>query len=78
MLSGDLANELGGRYIEFTIHSLSYMEFLQFHKLENNDDSLKKYIRYGGMPYLIHLPFEEEIIREYLNSVYSTIILKML
>ena len=76
MLSGDLANELGGRYIEFTIHSLSYMEFLQFHKLENNDDYMEKYIRYGGMPYLIHLPFEEEIIREYLNSVYSTIILK--
>jgi predicted AAA+ superfamily ATPase len=76
MLSGDLANELGGRYIEFAIHSLSYMEFLQFHKLENNDNSMEKYVRYGGMPYLIHLPFEEEIIREYLNSVYSTIILK--
>jgi predicted AAA+ superfamily ATPase len=76
MLSGDLANELGGRYIEFAIHSLSYMEFLQFHKLENNDNSLEKYIRYGGMPYLIHLPFEEEIIREYLSSVYSSIILK--
>jgi predicted AAA+ superfamily ATPase len=76
MLSGDLANELGGRYIEFAIHSLSYMEFLQFHKFENNDNSLEKYVRYGGMPYLIHLPFEEEIIKEYLSSVYSTIILK--
>ncbi|MDR2581616.1 MAG: ATP-binding protein [Fibromonadaceae bacterium] len=76
MLSSDLANELGGRYIEFTIHSLSYIEFLQFHKLENDDASLEKYIRYGGLPYLIHLPFDNEVIREYLNSIYSTIILK--
>jgi predicted AAA+ superfamily ATPase len=76
MLSSDLANELGGRYIEFTIYSLSYMEFLQFHKLENDDASLEKYIRYGGLPYLIHLPFDNEVIREYLNSIYSTVILK--
>jgi len=76
MLSADLANELGGRYIEFPIHSLSYLEFLDFHKLENNDETLEKYIRYGGLPYLIHLPMENEIILEYLRSIYSTIILK--
>lgn len=33
MFSSDLANELGGRYVEFRIYSLSYLEFLQFHKL---------------------------------------------
>ena len=76
MLSTDLANELGGRYIEFPIYSLSYLEFLDFHKLENNDVSLEKYIHYGGLPYLIHLPMETEVILEYLRSIYSTIILK--
>ncbi|GAB6010985.1 ATP-binding protein [Viscerimonas tarda] len=76
MLSSDLANELGGRYVEFTIYSLSYLEFLQFHRLENNDESLERYIRYGGLPYLIHLPNDDEVIKEYLNSIYSTIILK--
>jgi predicted AAA+ superfamily ATPase len=77
MLSADLANELGGRYIEFPIYSLSYMEFLDFHKLENNDISLEKYIHYGGLPYLIHLPLnEDEVVLEYLRSIYSTIILK--
>ena len=44
MLSSELANELGGRYVEFKIYSLSYMEFLQFHKLDNDDESLEKYI----------------------------------
>ena len=33
-------------------------------------------IIYGGLPYLIHLPMKEEIVLEYLRSIYSTIILK--
>lgn len=76
MLSSDLATHLSGRYIEFYISSLSYNEFLQFHKLQNNTDTLNKYIRYGGMPYLIHLPFDDEIVYGYLRSIYNTIILK--
>jgi predicted AAA+ superfamily ATPase len=76
MLSVDLANELGGRYVEFTIHSLSYLEFLDFHQLENNDASLEKYIHYGGLPYLIHLQLEEGIVGNYLSSIVSTIVLK--
>ena len=36
IFSSDLANELGGRYMEFRIHSLSYLEFLDFHELEND------------------------------------------
>lgn len=76
VFSSDLANELGGRYIEFPIYSLSYMEFLDFHQLDNTDESLEKYIHYGGLPYLIHLPMEEAVVMEYLKSIYSTIILK--
>ena len=76
MLSSDLANELGGRYVEFTIYSLSYLEFLQFHSIENSDESLEKYIHYGGLPYLKNLPFKRDVIYEYLKSIYSTIILK--
>ncbi|MDR3137913.1 MAG: ATP-binding protein [Tannerellaceae bacterium] len=76
LLSSDLANELGGRYIEFAIYSLSYLEFLDFHKLENSDESLARYMRYGGLPYLIHLPDDDVVIKEYLNSIYSTIVLK--
>lgn len=76
MFSSDLANELGGRYVEFRIYSLSYLEFLRFHKLSNDDDSLEKYIHFGGLPYLIHLPLDEAVVMEYIRSVYSTIILR--
>jgi len=76
MLSGDLATHLSGRYIEFHIESLSYNEFMKVHNLENNNETLNRYIRYGGMPYLIHLPAEDELVYGYLRSIYSTIILK--
>ncbi len=73
-LSGDIAGYLSGRYIEINIHSLSYLEFLDFHKLSNTDDSLEKYMKYGGLPYLKHLPLEDEIIFDYLKNIYNTIV----
>lgn len=76
MFSSDLANELGGRYVEFRIHSLTYMEFLRFHGLDDNDDSLEKYIHYGGLPYLVNLRLEDAVVAEYLTSIYSTIVLR--
>lgn len=37
---------------------------------------MKKYLQFGGMPYLIHLPFAEEIIFGYLKNLYESIVLK--
>lgn len=76
MLSGELATYLSGRYVEFKIYSLSYLEFLQFHRLENTRQSLDLYSRYGGLPYLINLPLTDEVVNEYLKSVYSTIVFR--
>jgi len=76
MLSGDLATYLSGRYIEFHVNSLSYTEFIEMHKLPNNNDTLNIYIRSGGLPYLVHLPLNDEVVYGYLKSIYNTIILK--
>lgn len=76
MLSGELATYLSGRYVEFRISSLSYREFLEFHKLSDSDDSLRLYLTYGGMPYLPHLQLTDDIAFEYLRNIYSTILLK--
>src|SRR5690606_12329826 len=54
--------------------SLSYQEFLIFNQLENTAGSLDKYLKYGGLPYLKHLPLEDNIVFEYLKNIYSTII----
>lgn len=76
MLSGELATFLSGRYIEFSIHSLSYAEFLHFHQLEKGNESLMKFLTYGGMPYLPVIGLTESLPFEYLKNVYSTILLK--
>jgi predicted AAA+ superfamily ATPase len=74
MLSGDIAGNLSGRYIEIEVFSLSYIEFLQFHNLNNNQEALDYYLKYGGLPYLKHLPLDDEIVFEYLKNIYNTII----
>ena len=76
MLSSELSTYLSGRYIEFHIHSLTYQEFLEFHKVDASTQSLRNYLTFGGLPYLSNLPLEQEIVFEYLRNVYSTIILK--
>ncbi|MCK5122650.1 MAG: ATP-binding protein [Candidatus Pacebacteria bacterium] len=76
LLSGELATYLNGRYLEIQVFSLSYLEFLTFHKLKNSQDSLLKYIKYGGLPYLMHLKLDDLIVYDYLKSVYNTILYK--
>lgn len=73
LLSGDLATYLSGRYVEFKVYSLSYPEFLRFHRLEDSDQQLESYIKFGGLPYLIHLDLDDDAFG-YLNSVYNTIV----
>lgn len=76
MLSGDIATYLSGRYIQFYIHSLSYQEFLQFHKLLDNQETFFKYMKFGGLPYLHNVNLEENAAFGYLKSIYNTIILR--
>lgn len=76
MLSGELATYLSGRYVEVEIHTLSYLEFLKFQNMDNTSTSLQYYLRYGGLPYLKHLPLNDEVVFDYLNNIYSTILFK--
>ena len=76
-LSSDLATLLSGRYVEIFIQGLSYEEFLVFHQLEDNDETLRKYINYGGLPGLRPMGLDDpEVIRQYLQGVYNTILVK--
>jgi hypothetical protein len=73
LLSGDIAGHLSGRFIEMTIYSLAYPEFLEFHKLSDNSESLELFLKYGGLPYLKHLTLEDAVVFEYLKNIYTTI-----
>lgn len=77
VFSSELSTRLGGRYIEIPIYSLSYSEFLIFHKLEDSDKSLNTFLRVGGLPGLCHFDIDDEAqVRDYLQGVYNTIMMK--
>ncbi len=77
MLSGELSTLIGGRYKEVYIQSLTYKEFLEFHKLIDSDDSLMKFINYGGLPGLKMIGLDDDdMVNDYFKSVYSTVVLK--
>ena len=76
MLSGELSTIIGGRYKEIYIQPLSYEEFLTFHSLDDNDDSLTQYVNLGGMPGLNKIGLHEEDVREYQKDIYNTVLLK--
>jgi predicted AAA+ superfamily ATPase len=76
ILSGELGTYLGGRYIEIPVHALNYNEFLLFHKLKDNSISLYKYLKYGGLPYLIHLDLTDETVFDYLKNISQSILFR--
>ena len=76
ILSGELASLLSGRYIKVDVFSLSFKEFLTFHKLEDSKEALLKYLKWGGLPYLMNLEKQDEVIFEYLSNILSTIVYK--
>ena len=76
MFSGELATFLSGRQILIPVGSLNFKEFCLFHDLEVNNDALQKFMRYGGMPYLMHLPNKEAVRFEYLKNILDTILLR--
>lgn len=56
---------------------MSYEEFLEFHRLENSDESLRHYLRIGGLPGLRHFDISDSIqVYDYLSGVYNTIMLQ--
>ena len=76
LLSGELATFLAGRTIEINVFSLSYAEFLSFHKLTDTGQNLLKYFKYGGLPYLINLKLNDDVVFEYLKNIYTTIVFR--
>lgn len=48
MLSSEMVSRLAGRCIDIRIHPLSYTEFLIFQSLDDTDDAIDLFLRYGA------------------------------
>ena len=72
-----VSGRFAGRYFDVHINSLNYEEFLQFYALQDSDESLTVYLRWGGLPFLAQIPMADTKVRtDYLGSIYDTIFVK--
>lgn len=77
MLSSELSTRLRGRYMGYHIHGLDYEEFIEFHDLQDSDETLSKFLQYGGLPQLRKLGLDNvDLVDDYLGNVIDTIVLR--
>lgn len=78
LFSSELATRLSGRYIEFPVYALGFGEFLQFRGDGKQDiqSELLGYLRFGGLPAIHHFGLDEEMVYQYVGSIYNSILLK--
>jgi predicted AAA+ superfamily ATPase len=77
MLSGEIATLLSGRYVEIPMLPLSFKEYCSaFPKSTETRRLYRDYLVNSSFPYTLELHGNRELIRDYLDGIYSTIILK--
>lgn len=76
LLSQELSSVLSGRYVIFNIFPLSYKEFIELSKKKPKDeDTFWNFVKWGGLPN--RCQFENvNNIKDYLHSVFDSIILR--
>lgn len=76
-LSGELATQLSGRYIELSMLPLSFKEFCQGlndSKLSNTE-KFNLYLEIGAFPFILSNGYRRKEAREYLQGIYDTVLL---
>ncbi|MBO7454334.1 MAG: ATP-binding protein [Alphaproteobacteria bacterium] len=77
LLSGELATLLSGRYVTVNMLPLSFNEYLSsFSDKTDLGRKFKDYLVNSSFPYTTELNGNRDLIRDYLNGLYSTIVLK--
>ena len=76
LLSNELSTVLSGRYVLFNIYPLSYKEFVELTKKDGkSEDTFWDFVKWGGLPNRTQFT-DENNIKDYLHSVFDSIILR--
>ena len=82
LLSSELATHLAGRYVEISVYTLSFSEYLQFRAYyfpkdqPTTKDSFLTYLRIGGFPVLHTANYTEVSAYKVIYDIYSSVILR--
>ena len=76
-LSGELATQLSGRYIELSMLPLSFKEFCQglSDSKMSNTEKFNLYLEIGAFPFILSHGYRRKEAREYLQGIYDTVLL---
>ena len=82
LLSGELATLLAGRYVEIRVYPLDFHEFLDFAAQNEGEAKLSRseqfadFLRFGGLPGIHLMKWDEERLTQYLHDIYNSVLLK--
>ena len=79
LLSSELTTLLAGRVLTIKIYPFSFKEFLKEYPFKNNEDKYEKfdkYLKYGGMPMIVNMNDNENLIINYLNDLKEVVLKK--
>jgi hypothetical protein len=80
LLSSELATLLSGRYVEFKMYSLVFSEFISFISSKDRGNTIGEqfdaFLKFGGFPGIHHMELDDTVIRQYLQSIYNSVLLK--
>ena len=76
LLSNELSTVLSGRYVLFNIYPLTYKEYIELTgRNPKDEENFWDFIKWGGLPNRVQ--FTDEVnIKDYLHSVFDSIILR--
>ena len=79
LLSSELTTLLAGRVLTIKIYPFSFKEFMATYPFKNEEDKydkFDKYLKYGGMPMLVNMNDNEQLIINYLNDLKEVVLKK--
>ena len=79
LLSSELTTLLAGRILTIKLYPFSFKEYINaypFGKDEDKYDKFDKYLKFGGLPMLINLNDNEQLIMDYLTDIKEVVLKK--
>ena len=79
LLSSELTTLLAGRVLTIKMYPFSFKEFLTEYPFKENEDKydkFNKYLKFGGMPMLVNMNDNEQLMTNYLNDIKEVVLKK--